>query len=187
MIRRILIALASTLTLSACAPEAEKPRAMPAPLAAALASLNAASDEAAAEAAANEVMGFFLQSGSPSVDALVERAGLAEIHNDLPKARALIDEAINLKPDFAEAYARRAAIAFAGKDFNSAHRDLTKAVLLEPRHFAAWAGLGAVNEALRQPAEALKAYRAALALYPKFQPARDGEARTSRIVEGVET
>lgn len=184
---QIVVAIAALATLTACAPQAPTPRALPPDVAAAIATLHSAPDDAAAETAANTVLSYFMQSGSPSVDALVERAGLAEAHHDLERAQALLNEAISLKPDFAEAYARRAAIAFVGKDFDSAMRDLSEAVRLQPHHFAAWAGLGAVYEALQRPAEALQAYRAALTLHPTFAPAKEGEKRTSRIVEGIET
>jgi tetratricopeptide (TPR) repeat protein len=140
-----------------------------------------------ADRIAEQVLGLLVRSSSATVNVLMDRAALAEAHGEPTRARLLLDEAIALEPGFAEAYGRRAALAFAQDDFAGALQDLQAAVAREPRHFAALAGLGAVYEALNRPDEALKAYRAALEVHPFFEQARQGVARTARQVEGVET
>lgn len=173
--------------LSACAPAREPMPTLPIEVAEALEQLRSAKDDATAERAMQVALDFWLLSKSASVNFLMERASIAEAHLDPEKAARLVTEAITLDPTFAEAYARRASLAFAREDFAAALRDLERATQLEPRHFVALTGLGAVYEALRRPADALRAYRAALAVHPRLSAAIQGEARTARVVEGVET
>jgi len=176
------------LSLAACAPEPAMPkRVLTAEQAAAFAALKDATDPALADRIAEQALSALVRSNSATVNVLMDRAAIAEAHGNPTLARRLLDEAIALEPGFAEAYGRRAGIAFSQNDFASALADLQAAAAREPRHFSALAGLGAVYEALNRPVEALAAYRQALAIYPMFEQARQGAARTARRVEGVET
>jgi tetratricopeptide (TPR) repeat protein len=175
------------IALGACAPQEAPKAALPAPVATALASLQTASDDPSADRAAQVVLAYWAHSGSATVDFLVLRADKAAGGGDMVTAKQLLDEAVGLAPTFAEAYARRSSLAFQRQDYPAALADLRAASELEPRHFVVWTALGAVFEALNRPADALRAYRAGLAVHPRFEPARQGEARMARLVEGVET
>lgn len=175
------------LLLAACQPTAAPAaRPMPPALAAAYAALKAAPDERTAEQAVHVIYTAWMQSGSPTVDVLMQRAAQAEDTGDFDKATRILNEAIALQPDFAEAFGRRAGLAFVREDYAAALQDLQKVIALEPNQFVALAGLGAVYEALNRPKEALKAYRDALAIHPRFEQAKQGEARMARVVEGID-
>jgi tetratricopeptide (TPR) repeat protein len=75
---------------------------------------------------------------------------------------ALVDHA----PDFAEGWHARATAYYQTGDFGPAISDIGHVLTLNPRHFGALAGLGAIFEELDQPEKAIEVYRAALAINP---------------------
>jgi tetratricopeptide (TPR) repeat protein len=81
-------------------------------------------------------------------------------------ARATLDRLCAAYPDWAEAWNKRATLAFIEARDADAVADIVETLAREPRHFGALAGFGQI--ALRQghPAAALAAYERALALNP---------------------
>ncbi|MNV87732.1 Tetratricopeptide repeat protein [compost metagenome] len=65
-------------------------------------------------------------------------------------------------------------------DYDAAVRDIRRVLALEPRHFGALAGLGLVYLAIDQPAGALRAFDAALAINPHLDRVRQ-QAATIRL------
>ncbi|NCO15785.1 MAG: hypothetical protein GW902_00950, partial [Alphaproteobacteria bacterium] len=55
---------------------------------------------------------------------------------------------------------------------------------LNPRHFGAMAGFGAILEELERPEQALVVYRAALALHPHLQGVLDAVQRLESAAAG---
>jgi len=145
--------------------------------------LNAPS-ESEANDAAQDIWASWMESGSPTVDMIMERAVDAQTIGDYETARAFYDRAIMLEPEYAEAWNRRATLFLNDENFPEALRDLNEALRLEPRHFGAWAGLGIMMETMGAEAEALDAYRQALEIYPFMTQARQAEKRLSRVAEG---
>ncbi|MBL8808318.1 MAG: hypothetical protein JNN22_15840 [Rhodospirillales bacterium] len=82
------------------------------------------------------------------------------------KARDALDELCRRYPDWAEAWNKRATLAFMETRDADALADIIQTLTREPRHYGALAGFGQI--ALRQghPAVALAAYECALALNP---------------------
>ena len=81
-------------------------------------------------------------------------------------AHSHFDKAIELCPDFAEAYNQRAIAFYLQEKYAESLADCRKAVELMPGHFGAWAGLGHCHAHLGNMAEALSAYEKALAINP---------------------
>ena len=126
----------------------------------------------AGEGAANAeraALRMFRQSGSAAMDLLLERGYAAMEAGDFEMAvwhfSALIDHA----PEFAEAYNGRAAAFFLMDKYGEAMADIEMALVLNPRHFGALGGMAVIQEQLEHPENALKAYKAALALNPHSQ------------------
>lgn len=140
--------------------------------------------ESEADEVAQDIWAAWLESGSPTVDLLMERAVAAETAGDVAHARALYDRAILIEPDYAEAWNRRAALFLADENYAEALRDVNEALRLEPRHFGAWLGLGMVLETFGAQKEALAAYREALAIHPNLAPAKQAERRLSKSNDG---
>lgn len=162
------------------------PVAYAAPTEEMFAKLKSATEEAEAADVAADIWATWLESGSATVDLLMERAGLALQVEDTDTARELLDRVILLKPDYAEAYHQRAGLFLASENYPEAFRDLNEALKLEPRHFGAWLGMGMMLEALGGEAEALESYREALAIYPLLPQARFAAARLAKKAEGQE-
>jgi tetratricopeptide (TPR) repeat protein len=141
------------------------------------------SDEEAASLE-EEVWDAWLVSGSPTIDVLMKRGLEYQQENDLVGARDAFDKAIALKPEYAEAWNRRATLFFNDGKYDEAVADLESALTYEPRHFGAWIGLGMIFESIDRPEAALKAYRKALEIHPHAQAAVQGEKRLKRVVEG---
>lgn len=180
--RKIFAALALA-ALAACSPGAEAPPRDPA-LDALFAQLVEAPDAAAAQAVEQQIWAKWADSGSPTVDILLERAAAAEAAGEANLAVDFLAQASELAPQFAEPWNRRASLAYSARDYAGAISAIQETLRREPRHFGALAGLGMIYEELGQEAAALEAYRAALAIHPNYEAASRGVARLAPRIEG---
>jgi tetratricopeptide (TPR) repeat protein len=130
------------------------------------ATLAAADNREAARAAERGILRLWLESGSDTVDLLVNRALEATDEEDYPLALDFFDRIITLEPGYVEGWNRRATIYFLNDDYAKAIADLEQVLAIEPRHFGALAGLGTMLRELGHEELALDAYRQALALDP---------------------
>ncbi len=162
------------------------PAAHAAPTEAMFEKLKAATEEAEAADVAADIWATWLESGSPTVDLLMQRAMGAVHAGDTGTAHELLDRVILLKPDYPEAWHRRAGLFLDSENFPEAFRDLNEALTLEPRHFGAWLGMGVMLETLGGEKEALDSYREALAIYPLLPQARFAAQRLAKQAEGQE-
>ena len=138
-----------------------------------------------AESVASDIWASWMESGSPTVDILMERAVAAETGGDREHARALYDRAILIKPAYAEAWHRRAILFYGDEQIDEALRDLNETLALEPRHFGAWFALAGVLERLGAEQEARDAYGEVLKLYPRWDEARQAAARLDKALLGT--
>lgn len=128
--------------------------------------LAAAKDEEEAKGVAQLIERRFQRSGSDTADLLMVRSAEALESKDAALAVELLDRVTQLKPDWAEAWARRASAFYLLDDPVDAMADLHKALEREPRLFAAWAALGHIAMANDDKRQALTAFRRALAIHP---------------------
>ncbi|PPD13884.1 MAG: hypothetical protein CTY25_11600 [Methylobacterium sp.] len=128
---------------------------------------NAASPEAA-KVVAHQIEQRFERSGSDTADLLLQRAKQAIESKNFDLALDLLDFIMTLKPDWAEAYHRRAIVHFLLKDEDSALRDIRQSLAHEPRHFHALAGLGQLLQTMGQRKQAYQVYRRTQEVYPQF-------------------
>jgi tetratricopeptide (TPR) repeat protein len=150
----------------------------------ALDKLAKATDEREAQRLEEDVWDAWLSSGSPTVDILMTRGIAALRTGDTDLARDMFDRAIMIRPQYAEAWNRRATLFFNDGKYDQAIADIESTLRYEPRHFGAWMGLGMIFESIDKPAAALKAYRKALAIDPFLEAAKQGEKRLTVLVEG---
>jgi tetratricopeptide (TPR) repeat protein len=122
---------------------------------------------------------------SPTITLLMEAAVNAAQNEDMETARGALQSIGELDPNFAEGQARLAAIAYQDGDFAQATVLLHRALALEPRHFAAWAGLGLVLEDQGDYRGAQDAYREALFLHPYLDSAKRGLIRMDTRLDGL--
>ena len=93
---------------------------------------------------------------------------------------ALIDE----RPDFAEAWNKRATIRFLQGDDAGSRRDIARVIDLEPRHFGALSGLGMIHMRTGDLQAALQAFEAALRVNPHLDHAVDITAKLRKRLGG---
>jgi len=127
---------------------------------------SAKADEA--EKISRQIQGLWAQSGSDTVDLLMQWAEKAIEEMDWAQAMDFLDNVIMLKPEFAEGWMRRASIHIQRHDLTLAMLDLGKVLQLEPRHYQAMSHLGLVMEMTQRKHAAISIYNQALVFYPQF-------------------
>jgi tetratricopeptide (TPR) repeat protein len=108
----------------------------------------------------------WFQCGSAAANAELAKGTHCLSDQDYGGALAHINRAIELSPDFAEAYNQRAITYYLLEDYERSNRDYEMATELMPCHFEAWAGLGHCYTYQVNYAEAARCYRRALAINP---------------------
>ena len=87
----------------------------------------------------------------------------------LSKAIEIFSEVIELDPDWAEAWNKRATVLYLLGDYNGSQKDIDEVLKLEKRHFGALAGEGLVNIELKNYEKAIKSYQKAQKIYPSMK------------------
>jgi tetratricopeptide (TPR) repeat protein len=143
-----------------------------------------APDAAQAAPIAETIEGLWLQSGSDTVGVLMGRSATAinEQKNDL--ALQLLDAVVELAPDYAEGWNRRAYVYFLQNNFEGAIGDLRRALALDPNHFKALEGLARILRDSGQKKNALQAYKQILRINPFQEGAKAAVDELSVEVEG---
>ncbi len=141
-------------------------------------------EEPAASAIEEKIWQEWSQSGSPSMDLLLQRGREALEAGDPQLAiehfTALIDHA----PEFAEGYNARATAYFQAGLFGPSLGDIRQVLARNPRHFGALAGLALILEDLGDKQGALAAYREVQRIYPAREGLEENIDRLERQVEG---
>lgn len=146
--------------------------------------LSKSKSEEAAQLIAEAVERLWAYSGSATVDLLVSRAGAAISQSETATALQLLDSAIALKPDYAEAWNQRAYVYFQQQQYELAMADLARVLAIDPRHYKALIGVGAILQEFGRKAQALEAFRKALAVNPFAEQAKQAVEVLRREVEG---
>ena len=123
-------------------------------------------------------------SKSDTTNLLMTRVKTAMDGEDLDLAIKLLDSIIKLRPDYSEAWNRRATAYYMKKDFSRSLADIQQVLAREPRHFGALAGLGLIMQDLGEEKRALDIYRRALAIHPRLPRVPDLIKSLTEKVEG---
>ncbi len=124
------------------------------------------------------------QSGSATIDYLVQRGQEALQAGQAETAISHFSAVIDYAPDFAEAWNGRATAYFLANRLGQSLSDIEQVLRLNPHHFGALAGLGQIMEQLERDQDALRAYRASLAIHPHQQGVIDAMRRLELASEG---
>ena len=90
-------------------------------------------------------------------------------NKQLLNAIKIFDEVIELDPNWAEAWNKRATVLYILGNYEASQKDIDKVLSLEKRHFGALAGQGLVNIKLENYEKAIKSYEKAQEIYPSMQ------------------
>ena len=126
----------------------------------------------------------WLRSGSDTIGLLMRRAlkAMSEDKNEL--ALKLLDAVVDLSPDFAEGWNRRAYVYYKTNNYERAVGDLRRALALEPNHYKALEGLGAILRESGQKKSALKVYEQILRIHPQAPGTKEILEELTVEVEG---
>jgi tetratricopeptide (TPR) repeat protein len=131
--------------------------------------LKVAPDEASAKAIEDRIWAVWTGAGNETTNLLMSRAKKAADDKDYDLAIRMLSSIIEIKPDFTEAWNRRATVFFLKKDYTNSMADIGKVLAREPRHFGALSGLGLIMQEIGDERHALDAYRKALEVYPRLK------------------
>lgn len=121
----------------------------------------------------NAIQAMWLRSGSPTADVLMKQAGSAIEAKSYGSALTILDTVVDLYPDFAEGWNRRASVHFLRGDYDTSLSDIEQVLAIEPRHFGALSGLGAIEKERGNGRAALKALRRAKMINPFIEKIDD--------------
>jgi tetratricopeptide (TPR) repeat protein len=108
---------------------------------------------------------WFEQKGDLGLE-LLRRAQFFLEAGQFKKAEEILTETLEMLPDFAEAWNRRAVLYYLQEKYERSKSDCEQVVRLIPSHFGAWHGLGLCLVALANYPEAIVAFRKAQEIQP---------------------
>jgi len=161
-----LYALLGALAVTAPAAAQSRAKAVDEQLDRLFKALRAAPDEAAAAQLEGRIHGLWLEQASPTANLLMARGERDLANQASGEAVADFGAALDLDPDFAEGYTRRAVARAASGDDAGALADIEQAMRRDPRHFSALQILSRLAEQQGNWAGALAAWQKALDIDP---------------------
>lgn len=148
--------------------------------------LKAAPNANAARAVEGRIWALWMVSPSDTATLLMSRVRRAVEVKNLDLAVRLLDSIVVLRPDYIEAWNRRATLHYMRKDFTRSIEDIRQTLAREPRHFGAMAGLGMIMQELGEDKRALEIYRKAIEVNPHMPRIPDLIKSLTEKVEGRE-
>jgi tetratricopeptide (TPR) repeat protein len=146
--------------------------------------LKIAPDDSSAKAIEDRIWALWTITGSDTCNLLMSRVKAATDDKDYDLAIKLLDAIIAIKPDYVEAWNRRATIYYLKDDIEHSLADIHEVLAREPRHFGALSGLGLILQDIGDDKDALEAYRKALAIDPHLEHIPEVVKTLSEKVEG---
>ena len=146
--------------------------------------LKAAPDQASAKHVEARIWAMWLQTPSDTAGLLMSRAKAAVDAQKYDVALKLLDSLVTLRPDYTEAWNRRATVYYLKNDYVRSMQDIQQVLIREPRHFGALAGLGMIMQEVGDDKRALEAFRKALAVNPYLEKLPELVKSLTEKVEG---
>ncbi len=129
----------------------------------------------------------WLFADSDTIGVLMDRSARAVADKKLDLATRLLDAVVDLAPDYAEGWNRRAYVHYLNGDIERMVGDLRRCLALEPNHYRALDGLAQVLRETGQKKAALKAYERLIEIHPTAAGAQEAVKELSREVDGQRT
>jgi len=141
------------------------------------------SDEVVRTLAEEALWAVWSRSGDARIDELLRR-GIAEMGAEhLGEAITTFTRVIELRPDFAEGWNKRATVYFLAGEYRRSLSDCGEVIKRNPQHFGALSGYGQIYLQLDQPAKALAYFRRALEVNPNMEGVRAAIERLEQLEE----
>ena len=146
--------------------------------------LKIAPDDESAKYIEGRIWALWFASGSDTANLLMGRVKTATDAKDIDLAIKLLNSIIDIRPDFLEAWNRRATLLYMKKDFGLAIADIQHVLSVEPRHFGALSGLGIILQEIGDDKRALDAFRRAVAVHPHLERIPELVKKLSEKIDG---
>jgi tetratricopeptide (TPR) repeat protein len=146
--------------------------------------LKVAPDDESAKYVEGRIWALWLASQSDTANLLMGRVKSATEAKDYDLAIRLLNSVIDIRPDYIEAWNRRATIYYTKKEFGRAMEDIHEVLAREPRHFGALSGLGIILQEIGDEKHALEVFRRALSIHPRLERIPDLVKKLTDKVDG---
>lgn len=124
------------------------------------------------------------RSGDAEIDRIL-RAGVEAMQQEkLADAEALFNRIVDLKPDFAEGWNKRATVRYLRRNFAGSIADCQETLARNPHHFGAACGQGLCHLGLDEYREAAICFRRALEIHPHLRAVRHNLALAEAGLRG---
>lgn len=134
--------------------------------------LQTSDDPGAVATAHNEIWRLWIANEDAELAALMEQGVILMANRRLEDALQVFDDLVDIAPDYAEAWNKRATVHFLLGNLADSVADVDTTLELEPRHFGALSGLGQIELQRGHPEAALAAFEAALRVHPHLPGTR---------------
>ena len=143
-----------------------------------------AKDDVEAKGVSGAIERVWMHSGSDTADLLMGRAMQALKRKDYALSQELLSAVVEIEPDWAEAWNKRATVRYLADDAMGSMQDIARVIKLEPRHFGALSGMGFILQRSGFDKRALEAFRKALEISPQQEEIRRLVEKLTLSVEG---
>jgi len=126
-------------------------------------------------------------SGSATVNLLMQWADKAISDNKQPAALDILDQVIALAPNYVEGWNRRATLHYTMGNYRKSMADINRVLSIEPRHFGALAGMAAILGASGKDELAMRAWEQFLDIYPADRKAQEQLGELAEKLAGSKT
>ncbi|MBS0249629.1 MAG: tetratricopeptide repeat protein [Proteobacteria bacterium] len=122
--------------------------------------------------------------GGDTVNLLIDRGELFSSKNENDKALPFLDAAVELEPQYAEAWSHRAYIEYRMNNYAAALGDLRRALAIEPNNFRALDGMAKILVQMGEKKAALEVYDQLLKVHPNIEGGEKARDELKKEVEG---
>jgi tetratricopeptide (TPR) repeat protein len=122
--------------------------------------------------------------GGDTVNLLIDRGEYFSSRNENEKALPFLDAAVELAPEYAEAWSHRAYVEYRLNNYTAALGDLRRALAIEPNHFRALDGMAKILVLMGEKKAALEVYNQLLKVHPNIEGGEKARDELKKEVEG---
>ncbi len=137
-----------------------------------------------ARAVTARIWNHWLSSEDPRAEHLME-LGIERMNQmSLNDAARIFTRLIDMAPDFAEAWNKRATVFYMMGEYERSTADVRETLRREPRHFGALSGQGLIYMEIGRHVEALHWFRLALDINPFMEGVRQNVQMLEEMLDG---